>query len=491
MKKMIYSLLAGAMMLTSCTDFTEIQPKGMSMLGTTTELEMLFNQDLELSTRDLGTVGGSTFFSYGDILAGFNVVNKSLTTLLIGYFDDDQSISRIESLTTSDSFYSNCYSWVGTICNPTLNQLAFAEGSDAHKKQLRSEALALRAYAHYLILQKYAKAYNPSTAANDPGVIYLTEDVDIAVNQEKKSVQECYEMALADINAAIEEGGLPNSRSNAMRLSKAAGYAIKAHICMAMQKYAEAEDAAKQALALNKAIYDFWGNRKSETNRWGGTYEYSEINCLQNPENYLCTPEYFYDLWVTPEDWNNMENGYYTKELVEKISNAYLGMPESAMEDPNNMPQDVKVGVPGWEGIENLGGDCYDSNSGLTTTFMYLYCAECELRSGNISNAMDYLDQLRKARMSAETYSPLKGVVTTKADAITWMKRVSFEENVWNGWNFMQRKRWNVESEWTTTLSRTIGGTTYTLSPKSNLWVFPFPQPARNANPNLISNKNN
>ncbi len=490
MKKAIYSLLVGTMMLASCSDYTEIQPKGMSLLNSAEELELLFNQDMELALRDLQYIGGSSFYSYGDILGGFAVENKSLSTLRLGYFDDPGSIQRIEDLTTSDEYYSTCYSWVGTIANPVLTQLATASGTDAKKKQLKSEALALRAYAHYLILQKFAKAYNPSTAANDPGVIYLTEDVDISVNQEKKTVQECYDMALADINAAIEEGGLPNTRANACRLSKVAGYAIKAHICMAMQKYSEAEEAAKQALSINGTIYDFWANKVSETNRWGVTYEHSETNCMTCPEVYFCLPNYFYYMWISPADWSDMEDGYYTKDLYNKVSNAYLGMPDEAREDPDNIPQDEKVGVPGWQSADNLGGSNYDNTSGLNSPMMYLYVAECELRAGNIDNAMDYLDQLRKVRMSAEKYAPLKGTVKSKADGITWIKRVSFEENVWNGWNFMQRKRWNVESEWESTLSRTINGTTYTLSPKSDLWVYPFPQPARNANPNLTSNKN-
>ena len=167
MKKAIYSLLVGTMMLASCSDYTEIQPKGMSLLNSAEELELLFNQDMELDLRDLQYIGGSSFYSYGDILGGFAVENKSLSTLRLGYFDDPGSIQRIEDLTTSDEYYSTCYSWVGTIANPVLTQLATASGTDAKKKQLKSEALALRAYAHYLILQKFAKAYNPSTAAND------------------------------------------------------------------------------------------------------------------------------------------------------------------------------------------------------------------------------------------------------------------------------------------------------------------------------------
>ena len=487
MKKTIYSLIVGAIMLTACSDFTELQPKGKNMLNSTDDLDLLLNQEMELRLVDMGSVGADIFYAYSNVLVGFEVINKTAATLRLGYFDDDASIARIEDLTTSDAYYTSCYSWIGTIANPILQQLPMAKGDEAKKKQLKSEALALRAYAHFMILQKFAKAYNPSTAANDPAVIYLTEDVDIAVNQEKKSVQECYELALADINAAIDEGGLPIKSSNPSRLNKAAGYAIKAHICMALQKYAEAEEAAKQALGENSAIYDYWGNKQTGVNNYGATYEYSEITCFQNPEVYFCIPDLCYYLWMTPEMWDNMEDGYWSKDLIRKSSNSYIDMPE----EDSSTRMDVTVGVPGWEAHNNIGyGMNYFDMSGLSSPMMYLYIAECELRSGNIDMAMDYLDQLRKARMSAEKFVPVKGTISSKAEAIAKMKQVSFEENAWTCWNFMQRKRWNVEAEWETTLSRTLGGVTYTLSPKSNLWVFPFPKPARDANPNLVSNKN-
>lgn len=488
MKKIIYALTVALAALSSCSDFTELQPKGKNMLSTVDDLELLLNQDKEINTRDLITVGGDAFYAGNNsVISILSVEQKNITALRIGYFDDEQSISNYVALSTSDGLYSECYSWVGTVANPILQQLSYASGSEAKKNQLKSEALALRAYAHYLILQKFAKAYNSATAANDPGIIYMTEDIDIAVPQEKKTVQECYELALQDINAAIETGGLPSSRANASRFNKAAGYAIKAHICMAMQKYEEAKTAAKNALAENSILYDYWSHKQTGINSYGGTYEYSATNGLENPENYWVTPDFFYYLWVTPSAWNDMEDGYYTKSLVNLVSNADINRPDYVT-DPS---RDVTTGVPGWQSIDNLGGSNYDNTSGLTVPMMYLYCAECELRSGNTDAAIDYLDQLRKARMSAETFTPLKGTVKSRSEAITWMKRVSFEENVWNGWNFMQRKRWNVEPEWETTLSRTIGGVTYTLSPKSNLWIFPFPMSVRNTNVNLTPNKNN
>jgi hypothetical protein len=131
--------------------------------------------------------------------------------------------------------------------------------------------------------------------------------------------------------------------------------------------------------------------------------------------------------------------------------------------------------------------DHYQNKAGLSVPQMYLFIAECELRSGNIGTAMNWLDQLRAKRLP-EGFEKLEGTVTTKADAIEWLKKTVAAEYLWTDWTYYTRKRWNVESEWATTLSHTIGGKTYTLRPDSKLWIFPFPVNATEKNTNLTNN---
>lgn len=471
-------------LLASCSDFTDIRPKGKSLLTSTNDLELLLNQNMELVTRDLGYVGGDFIYSYSDVRPDFLLENKSRSTLLFGFFDNEASIRRIELLTTSDNYYTTCYSWIGKMANPILQQLEAASGETSKKTQLKSEALAWRAFGHYLILQKYAKAYHPQTAATDPGVIYLTDSVDINVNQKKKSVKACYELALNDINEAIRLDGVPLTPTNKQRLSKAAVYAVKAHICMAMRDYGEAEAAAKEALRLNGTLYDYWAHAETKTNNYGGAYQVAVVTSMNNPEVYMAFPEYISYYWIPPEVSADIEAGYSRWYLYYKSSDSNLGKP-----DDGKPTAAENAGLPGWDGAF-LDVSAYDNTSGLTASFMYLYVAECEIRSGNVDAGMDYLDALRKNRLPADAYRPLKGRVTTRVEAIRKLQQTSFAELVWTGWNFMQRKRWNLESEWAKTLSRTIAGVTYTLEPTSDLWVFPFPQPAREVNPNLISNHN-
>lgn len=64
MKKTIYSLLAvAALMLTSCEDFTDLQPKGKNLLTTTDQLEMLLNTELQGCSSDMRQMAGDMIYA--------------------------------------------------------------------------------------------------------------------------------------------------------------------------------------------------------------------------------------------------------------------------------------------------------------------------------------------------------------------------------------------------------------------------------------------
>ena len=472
------------MLMNSCSDFTDIKPKGKNLLSSTNDLELLLNNEMEISISDFKEVGGDILYAYSSVISALSVDNPSRSAYLMGWMDNDDEITRLELLTTSDTYYTNFYSYIGKICNPILQQVDGASGDEAKKDQLRAEALALRAYCHFMLLQKYAKAYNPATAETDPAIAYMTEDVDISTPQPKKTVKEAYDLALQDINNAISLNALPVTNASTMRMNKAAAYAVKAHICMAMRDYTAAEEAAKQALATQGDLYDYWAHATTQTSYGSVSYQTATVDCRKNPESYFILPDMVYYSWVQPDSWNAIEDGYSTRDLMPTTSKMYKGYAGGALDDYG-----ATLGLPGWESGNDF--DNYSNNSGLESPMMYLICAECEIRSGNIDQGMAYLDQLRAKRLPADKFTAFKGKVTSLADAITKLKATSFAENLWTGWNFIERKRWNTEDGWKETLHRTIGGTTYTLEPSSNLWVFPFPNSARSMNPNLTSNKNN
>lgn len=486
MKKVLYSLLAGTMMLASCSDFTDIPQKGKNLLSSVDDIELLFNKEYDIWNQDMRTITGVPY-NYSSLAAVISQPNKSRTAIMYSY--DENLLERFEQLTTSDSYYTELYGNIGKVANPVISQLENATGTDARKNALKAEALTLRAYSHYMLLQKYAKAYTSATA-NDPSIVYLTEDVNIQEPQEPKTIKEAYELCLKDVNAAIELNALPENAVTETRFNKGAAYAAKAHICLGMGDYAGAVEAAKQALGQNDKLYDYYANIEHTSNYYGHEFDQSAISCFSvNPENYWAMPNNVYYALVNPGLAAMMEPTYGVYALYPKASDTYKGI--SAVYGPAYADYETDycatLGCPGWDMGDSF--DFYSNDSGLNVGNMYLVIVEALIKSNEINSAMEYLDKLRKCRIDPAVYAPLKGSVTTKADAIKALKADYIGENVWSWWNFIGMKRWNTDPEWQVTLSHTIGGNTYTIKPSSPFWVFPFPANVTSKNPYLKWNK--
>lgn len=479
MKKTLYSLLAvAALMLTSCEDFTDLQPKGKNLLTTTDQLEMLLNSELRGCGSDMRQMAGDMIYAFSNVATTISQPVKTRNVIIWTY--DEANMDKMAELTTSDNDYSDFYGYIGTIANPILTKIDAATGTDAAKKQLKCEALTLRAWSFYMLVNKYAKAYNPTTAASTPGIILMTEDKDIQTAQPKSTVEEVYTQILKDINEAIELDGLPDVAVNKMRFNKPAAYAVKALTLLNMQKWDEAEEAAKQALAINSAVNDYNSSYQGTIQGLiGGTY--SVINRDKNgtDEDYFLNGDLeFYNAY-TPTTMANFEEGHAYKEKMGNMNMAY----DYLMDAGESM-----LGESGFNFTYDLNS--LWNNGGLRSTQMYLAIAECETHKGNYDTAMEYLDKVRVNRIDPAKYQPLKGTVSTEADAIAHVKQVTMNEDIYSVNIFIDKKRWNQLDDWKQDYSRTLAGKTYTIAPDSKMWIFPFPMSVMNNNDKITQNYN-
>jgi starch-binding outer membrane protein, SusD/RagB family len=190
MKKTIYSLLAiTALLFSSCESFTELEPKGKNLLTTTDQLEMLLNKEYEGCSSDMRQMAGDMIYAYSNVATIISQPVKTRNVIIWTY--DEANMDKMAELTSSDQDYTNFYGYIGTIANPILSKIDAASGTEADKKLLKSEALTLRAWSFYMLVNKFAKAYNPATAATDPGIILMTEDKDIQTAQSKSTCFTC------------------------------------------------------------------------------------------------------------------------------------------------------------------------------------------------------------------------------------------------------------------------------------------------------------
>lgn len=483
----IYSAVVGIVFLlttTGCSDFTDLQPKGKNLLTTTDQLEMLLNTDqgyysgLSSSGTDMRLMSGDILYAYSNVFTTLAQPNKTRNTIIWTW--DESMQDRMAELTNSDEQYAGYYGIIGRICNPILARVDEAEGPDVVKAQLKAEALTLRAFYHYLLVNKYCKGYNGSNG-DKPGIIYMTEDKDIQIMHEKNSLQECYDLMLKDINDAIALNALQPNGVNAMRVGQAGAYAVKALILMNMLQWNEAEEAAKQSIASYGTIANYYdASLTGSTTGYILGRSYPVINrgntgCVED----LYLPDREIELFnsYNPEVWDNMEPGhaFHDRLSVADMMYDYL------------MPFGPSFTGLNWQ--ISYDTSSYWNQFGLRTSQMYLVVAEAELHKHNVDAAMEYLDKVRENRINPDVYQPLKGNVTDESDAIAHYKQTAKAEELFTVFGFINYKRWNQVDGWEQTLVRDLGeGYRYTLSPNSPLWIFPFPTSAVNSNPNLTQN---
>lgn len=492
LKKSIYiaAVASASFMIQSCESFTDIDQKGMNLLGKTSDLDLLLNQTVVNDYTDFGTMSG-------DIIDGMNIgylpealdnTVKNYITILTAWDENDHA-SRLPLLTESDGFYEKCYTRIGRIANPILMRVDDAQGSDSEKNMLKAEAYTVRAYYHYLAAQKYARAYNPATAETEPCIPYLTDDWDIQVPTSQLTQKEVYTNIIADLDKAIKLNSLPEIASTRTRMCAAAPYAIKAHVLLTLRDIDGAAEAAAEALKHGNEITDY-GNMLTEDYSWGGVL----VKKLRLAPKLQLNEDYFTDVaqnaskLITPFCESMFEEGSYRKLYYPTLGMLMKGffVPDDLEADQMaiNAHFEQSYGVP-----YSISDESYGYNSiGVKTTHMYLILAECAIEKGNFDEAMGYLDTIRKNRIAAEYYHDLKGTVSSKDEAIKCLKKACHGEYAFTVWNFFSRKRWTVLEDYKETFVRELCGKTYRLTPESDLWVFPFPITVLAQNHNLKNN---
>jgi hypothetical protein len=465
MQKIIYSIVLGAvLLLAGCNKFTDITPKGRNILNRVSDLDILLNYNF-VNTSTLG------FFKFDEtttLTDGYpyatsvpNILStptKSLNYALVAY---DETVDRV-TLAATDIKYEQLYSIINNVANIVLLNADNASGDRVKANQLKAEAYILRAYLHFLLINLYAKAYNPATAATDGGIPYVMDN-DIATPNKKSTVAEVYADMLADIDAALQLNALPDNNINSMRVGKGFAYAVKAKVLLFMRNYKDAITAADASLAVNSTLDDYRRFLKAPL----GTGVVSRTGPKAVENLFYAAYDQVAPALQSPTI-ETLADNFEAGNIIRDSTALMIANPISA--------------VPGskiwW--TTPFG----TNTAGLSTQDMYLVKAESLIRTQQVNAGIDVLNYLRQRRIYP--YLPL--VAATEAQAMGYLMKTARSEHLFTYQNFADLKRWNTEDAYKQTIKRTVGGKTYELKPESKLWIFPFPQSATNYNANLTQN---
>lgn len=163
-------------------------------------------------------------------------------------------------------FYYRC---IGN-ANALIENIDAATGPDADKKRLKAEALTMRAWAYFNLVQIYAKRYVAGTVNNQLGVSMPLSPLDLKLP--RSTVEQVYTQINKDLDDALVLFPTASAAPNKSHLSLNAARVIKARVALTQQNYTVAASFAK--LVIDAGTYSLMSNA-----------QYQEgFNNISNPE---------------------------------------------------------------------------------------------------------------------------------------------------------------------------------------------------------------
>ena len=474
MRKLLYILPVLLILgLAACENYVDITPTGKKTVDSTDtyyELVALPNRCYQPASFALlsdnvwskeSNIIGKEYLSWDGINMTFNeeAVRKDLS---------------------DNNLYANCYTYI-LRSNIVISLVDHSTGDKDTKELAKAEAKIMRAWDHFILVNTFAKSYNPETAATDGGVAIIRE-YDLEATPTKATVAEVYDFIIKDIEEALPY--LQEEPVNVYHPSKAFGYALAARVYLFHRDWKKAEEAAEESLKRNNTLIDYIALEAE-----GGPTMVTTYGRGGNPE----ILNYAHMGGVT--EYMSYTYGMISPELVQ-----LFGTNDERMNLFFKM-----TGNPEYYFDEGSGAALWDTSIGYTkfqymavgmrTAEVYLILAEAKARQNDLSGAVEVLNQLREKRIKGT-----EAVLPEPATQREMMQEIINErskELLFGFSRFWDLKRFNTEADYAKTITRVfplvstnVEQKTYTLKPDSRLYVIPFPLAAREKNPNLTLNTN-
>lgn len=320
-------------------------------------------------------------------------------------------------------------------------------GNAAEFDAIKGAAHFIRAFAFHNVALVFSPAYdlNITDTENEYGIpIRKTPEI---IDVGRNSVLNTYREIIFDLDTAIQFLPEAVDIDHLNRPTKPAAYALAARVFLSMRKYDSALLNANRCLGLYDSLIDY--NTISKTSATPFLRENKEVLY----QSRILTTNNVLKAAVVPGCYvdSNLFNSYSLDDLRRSI---YYTTLTSA----HNLKRSYTGSIFLF--------------SGLATDEVYLVKAECLTRTGNYSEGMNVINQLREKRYDSLTFVPVVALneqAVLDTILVERRKELSFRGVRWSDLKRLNKEGRNI------TLSRTADGTNYTLLPNSNKYVLSLP----------------
>lgn len=445
--------------ITGCRKYVEIKTQGNLVPGETINYRYLLNDQntFEGSVRLMDIAADDVNITDSAQMAQLKANSSYLYFVNTYTFQPAIYTNTGETDLDWDRLYKVIYN-----ANVIITEvLASTGGTDSAKNEIMAEAKVHRAYAYLTLVNMYAKPYNASTASSDPGVPLITAPT-VTEELTRAPVADVYKLIINDLTAVYHY--LPAQNAFNVLPSKAAAFALLARANLYMGNHAQAGAWADSALKIQSALNDLAALTTT-----------SYPKRLLDPEIILSKTAY---------------QSYSYMPLAFRLSDSLLNLlgPGDLRYSFFTTPASTFSSTlyTGRFFNKERIGNFETRNIGPSVPEMMLIKAEALARAGDITTALEQVNNLRQKRFTAAAYVPV--TAGTPNEALVQVIKERQRELFCRGLRWFDMRRLKDEVLFTQTITRKFAGQTFTLEPNSNRYVFPIADYYRTFNPGITPN---
>ncbi|GAA3918031.1 RagB/SusD family nutrient uptake outer membrane protein [Chitinophaga oryziterrae] len=335
-------------------------------------------------------------------------------------------VSKAYSVSSDDN-WPKVYVSINAV-NIIAQKAAELKDNPAELKRIRGEALFLRANYYFYMINTYAVAYNPATAATDPGVpLKITEYVEDKFFS-RSTVDSVYRQMLTDLNEAeslldgVSQSSLYHADVNAVNI-------LQSRVYLYMQDWEKAAAAADKVIARRPQLFNLAGYKAHTSFLATGSPESiftqgGNAMIFLMPEN---VPKNFQpsdDLMNLYEQTDLRRGAFFEIDNLGKFR--YTKMYRSSVY--NVTPTEI-----------------FSDNFFLRNAEAYLNKAEATAMLDKSTDAIAAINTLRKSRFLPADYTP---VDATGADLINFIRDERRRELCFEGHRWFDLKRYAINTKY-------------------------------------------
>ena len=489
--KFLTILIALGLLSTACKeDYLETVPTGSvdaaSAYATTKNASAAINGIYR--TMVVRYLGLQTYFGHPAMMIIMDAMGDDLVfsnTANQGHFNEQRWISHRSDVGTLAQFpYQLYYRLIGN-ANIAIANIDNAAGTAPERAQIKGEALALRAFSYFSLVQLYGKRYDAAAKPNAQlGVpLVLTPTTE---GLPRATVEEIYTQINKDLTdaAALLTTARPGGYKSHINLDVVRGF--QARVALTQQNWADAAkfaaDARKSFALMSVAQYAegfadianpewMWGfDHLEDQSEFFGAY-HSYISCNFNSTNIRATPKV-----INSKLYDQIPATDVRAKMWVKVPNTTNSVvPTGGVRAPY---MNQKFRLPGTPSTSTMGDIPY-----MRAAEMFLIEAEAQARLTKPTEAAKALFDLVSKRDPSYKLSTTTG--TTLLDEILFHRRVE----LWGeGVRFTDLKRLNLPLNRNGANHNTAVAVLFDAPAGDKQWEFLIPRRETDSNKAIVQN---